>query len=76
MAKRTVGQLIANIAQWWVAVTGPIIPIGKTYAQSQAYQGFQETFDAYVVDDNVTTEELADLIAGFEFPELPVIDPV
>lgn len=70
MAKRTVAQLIANIAQWWVSLNGPLIPPGKNYAQSQEYSGFQATFDAYCAQDNVTSEELTDLIAEFSFPQL------
>lgn len=72
MAKRTVVELIGIVAQWWTSLSGPLVPPGKNYAESQAYSGFQSTFDTICGAQygHFTQSELDDLIANFSFPAL------
>lgn len=68
MPRRTLLELFASLAQTWVSLSGPIIPPGKNYAESQSYEGFQTTFDTWATGIGLNPAERQDMVDNFSFP--------
>ena len=70
MPRRTLFELLASLAQTWVSLSGPIIPPGKNYSESQGYEGFQSAFDTWASNAMLLPAERQDVIDNFSFPAL------
>lgn len=70
MPRRTLIELFASLAQTWVTFSGPLVPPGKNYAESQGYEGFQTAFDAWSASVGLLPAERQDMIDNFSFPAL------